>query len=110
MPPLEDGEIRRKLCLAFEERTSNGVLWKKVPDEWVRKNLDVTPDGLATLIYEYLTSGGKVQQVKEDRDGFRQYGFHFDFLIPVGSRTIYVETVLREAKMGPVVIIVNAHY
>jgi hypothetical protein len=46
MPPLEDAEIRAKLCEAFRYRTSEGVVWKRTASEWILKNLESSPDCL----------------------------------------------------------------
>jgi hypothetical protein len=110
MPPLEDAEIGAKLCDAFKDRTSGGVEWKPLASEWIRKNLEATPDEVGDLLYEHLVKGGKVQQVKEDRPEYRHREYHYDFVIIVESKNVYVETVLTEKRMGPVVTIVNTHW
>jgi hypothetical protein len=110
MPRLTDCEVRKKIRIAFRERTSNGVQWKQVAAEWVRKNLGITTQALDTLIHEHLEKGGGVQQVKETRSEYRHWQYHYDFHIPLHSKTVYVETVLADRKMGPVVTVVSAHF
>jgi hypothetical protein len=110
MPALTDTEIRKRLCTAFEDRTSGGVSWKKVPAEWVRKNLaGLTTQAVDTLIHQHLVNGGKVQQVEETRDEYRHHDFHYDFEILICGKMVYAETVLAEHRMGPVVTIVSVH-
>ena len=74
MPPLRDLEIIAKFCVAFEERTSGGVSWKRVAAEWVRKNLDgSTTHAVDDVIHEHLANSGDIEQVAEIRE---EYRFH----------------------------------
>ena len=109
MPPLRDAAILSQLRLAFKERTSDGVRWKPLPVEWVRKNLGCTQRAIDDLLYEHIDSGGEIDQVVEDRDGYRHHGYHYDFRICVSERRVYVETILYQGRMGPIVTIVNVH-
>ena len=111
MPPLRDPEIIAKFALAFEDRTSGGVQWKRVPAEWVRKNFDGwSTKAVDDLLHEHLACGGQVDQVEEAREEYRQlHQYHYDFRIPILGRQIYVETVLTEANMGPIVTVVSIH-
>ena len=111
MPPLRDAEVIGKFRLAFEERSSGGVLWKRLPAEWVRKNLDgCTQQSIDRLLHKHITEGGEIDQVCETREDYRHlHEHHFDFRITVSGRRIYVETVLAEGKMGPTVTVVNIH-
>lgn len=111
MPPLRDAETIAKFRLAFAERNSGGVLWKRHAAEWVRKNLDgcntLTVD---SLIYDHLVHCGEIDEVKETREEYRHlYKCHYDFRISILASLIYVETVLSEGRMGPTVTVVNIH-
>ncbi len=110
MPQLDDAETIRKLRLAVEEWNSGGVLWKQLAAEWVRRNLEsVTQQAVNELILQHIASSGRIDQVKETREEYLHFEFHYDFRIPVLDRTVYIETTLTEHAMGPVVTIVNIH-
>ena len=111
MPPLRDAETIAKFRLAFEERNSGGVLWKKLAAHWVRKNLDgcnrFTVD---SLIYNHIVDCGEIDEVQETREDYRHlHKCHYDFRISIRARRIYIETVLSEGRMGPTVTVVNIH-
>jgi hypothetical protein len=110
MPQLDDAEIIRKLWLAFEEWNSGGVLWKQLAAEWVRRNLEyVTQQAINERILQHIVSNGRIDQVNETREEYLHFEFHYDVRIPILDRTIYIEMVLTEHEMGPVVTVVNVH-
>jgi len=109
MPPLNDAVIRAKICEALKYRTSGGVEWKQTASEWILKNLELSPHEVGDLLYDYVENGGNIQEVKEEREGYRYCKYHFDFVVIAESKKVYVETILVERKMGPVVVVVNAH-
>jgi hypothetical protein len=112
MPPLRDAEIIDKFRLALEERNSGGARWKPLPTGWVRKNLEGYTARLVNgLLFGHIAGGGTIDQVEETREDYRHlHKYHYDFRILVLDKLVYVETVLDESKMGPVVTIVNIHY
>ena len=106
---MDDNTIG-KLRLAFEESSSGGVRWKRLAAEWVRANLEAfTQQAVNDLILEHIEASGEIDQVAETREEYRHYEYHYDFRIRILDRKIYVETLLQEEKMGPVVTIVNIH-
>jgi hypothetical protein len=112
MPPLRDIEIIKKFRVAFEEHNSGGVYWKRVPTDWIRKNLDgYTPQAVNGLIQDHIAEGGDIIQIVERREEYcHLHKFHYDFeKIPILGRLIYIETVLSDSKMGPVVTVVSVH-
>lgn len=110
MTPLGYAEIVDKFLTAFKEWSSGGVSWKRVPAEWVRKNLDnVTPEAINNLLLEHIAHGKEINQVEETREEYRHHQYHYDFIICVCGRRIYVETTLVDHKMGPIVTVVNVH-
>jgi hypothetical protein len=111
MPPLRDADTVAKFRISFEERTSGGVSWKRVPAEWVRKNLDgLTQEAINCLMQKHIEDGLEIDQVVETREAYRdRYQFHYDFRIVISGRLIYIETVLDETKMGPIVAVVSVH-
>ncbi len=111
MPPLRDNEIVTKFLTAFKEWNSGGVRWKQIPAaEWVSKNLtNVTQAAINDLLLDHIVRGMEIKQVAETRKGYRHHRYHYDFIISVRDRRIYVETLLVDHKMGPVVTVVNVH-
>ena len=108
MPPLDDEEIAAKLRLAFEESGSGCVQWKRLAAEWARRNLEgITQQAVNELILRHIASNGRIDQVVETREEYRHHAYHYDFRIPILERIIYIETVLSEQRMGPVVTIAN---
>jgi hypothetical protein len=114
MAPLIDPRLLATFLGALKEWNCAGVIqWKPLASEWVRKNLDgCTPKGVGRLMYEYVNSGGEIDQVVETREDYRnRYPYHYDFRIPIAGRLIYVETCFDETdRMGPIVFVVNIHY
>ena len=104
-------ETVAKFRLAFEERNSGGVLWKRPPAEWVLKNFDgCNTHTVDSLIHQHLVDCGEIDQVTETREDYRHLDqYHYDFRISILGRRIYVETVLGESSMGPVVTVVSVH-
>ena len=97
--------------LAFDEWHSGGVIWKRVPSEWVSENLDgCTPDGIVYIIQEHIATDGEIDRAEDTRNEFRHlHPYHYDFRISICGRFIYVETLLDETRMGPRVTIVSIH-
>jgi hypothetical protein len=112
MPPLRDAEVVDKIRIAFEDRNSDGVRWKLIPaQEWLRKNLEeCTVREVNDLIYKHILDGGTIYVAEENREGLRHDRFHYDFHITILGHPIYVETTMQDARMGPVVTVVNIHY
>jgi hypothetical protein len=111
MPPLRENGTIARLRLAFKERNSGGVSWKKLPAEWIRKNLNgYSQEAINCLIEEHMAIGRAIDQVPESREDYRdRFQYHYDFRIAISGRLIYVETVLIETRMGPIVTVVNIH-
>lgn len=87
------------------------VRWKKVPAEWVSKNLDgQTQRSIAQAMLDYVDAGGEIDQTRETRPEYSsQFEFHYDFRFRIDGIDIYIETVLVETKTGPEIIIVSFH-
>ena len=80
MPPLRDEAIIARFRLAFVERTSGGVQWKRVPTEWVLKNLECQPKAIDELLRAHIDKGEPIKQVQEKHDGHRDcHQYHYDF-------------------------------
>lgn len=77
--------------------------------EWLRKNLgNCTQKAINKAMYDHVNSGGEIDQVKENYEGYRAtHPYHYDFRITVNGHRLYVETVFDDTKMGPTITIVN---
>jgi hypothetical protein len=112
MAPLTDRSVLAKLLEALSEWDCDGFIqWKRLPAEWLRKNLKGwTPKGIGRLMHEHVAGGGEIDQVKETREEYRHlHQYHYDFRIPVAGQIIYIETRLDDTKMGPTILVVNMH-
>jgi hypothetical protein len=110
--PLSDQNQIAKLLEALKEWNCDGfVQWKRLPTEWLRKNLEgYSQKSVGRLMYEYLRDGGEVDAVAETREEYRNlYAYHYDFRIQIGHRFLYIETRFDETRMGPTVYVVNLH-
>jgi hypothetical protein len=102
--------MRSSASCGSQEASSGGVQWKRLAADWMRKNLEnLSQQALNELILDHISSGGQVDQVEETREEYLHCQHHYDFRMPILGRAVYVETVLTEQKMGPVVTIVNIH-
>ncbi len=112
MPPLKDRKLVERILEALKEWNCDGFIqWKRLPVEWLRKNLEGhDPKSIGSLMYEHVANGGEIDQVVETREDYRNlYPYHYDFRIPIAGRLIYIETRFDEEKMGPTVYVVNIH-
>ena len=112
MAPLTDPILLDHFRHALREWRCDGfVVWKPVAAEWIRNNLEGhTPESIARLMHQYVEGGGKIDQIRERRDGWEDCNqFHFDFRPNLAGRRLYVETTLRVTVTGPVVRVVSIH-
>jgi hypothetical protein len=111
MPPLTNPEIIDKFRDAFVYASSGGVAWKTVPAaEWVRKNLPgVTQRAIENLLLAHVNAGKKINEVIEKREEWLHDCYHYDFIISVNGKQIYVETTIADTKSGAIVTVVNVH-
>lgn len=113
MAPLQDPEVFAVIQHALQEgvRFSGYVTWKPRAAEWVRQNVpNLTLQGMAERLLEYVESGGEIDQVRETRDEWSEFKFHYDLRVPFGDRRLYVETVLlSEDPDDPEIQVVNVH-
>jgi len=114
MPPLSDKVTIDKLLLAYDERSSGGVQWKPKPaSEWLRRELEgYSEPEINDLVYDHILNGGKILVAAESREEFLHCKCHYDFHIslPDSSKILYIETTLMDARMGPLVTVVNVHW
>ena len=96
MPPLGDqDELERyKAVLVEAVRFGNLVQWKLRASAWVARDLsNHTQKSIVELMYECR---GEVRQKSETRSEYRdRYPFHYDFVIPIGRLSVFIETVFE---------------
>ncbi len=117
MAPLTDGE-----CFdAYVDALSNWSFDEYVCFElnetgykWLRTELDgITTKELSRLMFEYVESGGEIDQVPETRPEWRDHDFHYDLRFSIQGKAIYVETRLHFEPPfkpdEPSISVVNVH-
>ncbi len=117
MAPLTDPTLLTayKNSLENDRRFDGYVEWTEVAQSWVGRELDgVTPDGVIDLIYDYVISGGQIDQVRERRPEWYQHEYHYDLRIEMDGRKLYVETRLMFEDPSdpddPRILVANVHY
>jgi len=111
MPPLQDPEILKKIRERLELRhIEREIIWKDVPRQWINQHLDgATIREMNDRLFEFVQAGGTIKHVVETR-GFEEPA-HFDFVIDVDDRAVYIETVLDEhPSRDPILVVVSAHW
>ncbi len=113
MAPLSDPRILAAFKRALEEglRFAGYVTWRPRAQEWVRTELpNMTLKGIAELMYQHVDSGGEIDQVREAREQWLDFQFHYDLRLTIAGRRIYVETVLLSEDPSDLEIqVVNIH-
>ncbi len=113
MAPLTDPHLLAAIRQAFVEnrRFVGYVTWKPRAQEWVRREFaNHTARAIADIINDYITSGGTIDQIRETREEWLEYSYHYDVRLEIMERRIYVEMLLlREEPADPHVEIVSIH-
>jgi len=116
MAPLTDPILLQAYKNALANHRFEGyVIWTEVALCWVRRELDGdTSNSIAALMYEFVASGGEIDQVVETRPEWRHlYDFHYDLRFSIHGREVYIETRLDFDDPGdpddPVVLVANIH-
>ncbi len=62
-------------------------------------------------MYQHVESGAKINQAKESRELWLEQDFHFDFVIELEGREVYVETIIVSDEPGDCELqVVNVHF
>lgn len=74
----------------------------------------LTLRGLSHFLWQFIENGGRPDEVKETRDEYLYYEFHYDFriVLPGSRRLTYIETIMEMTSSDPqdsMVIIVSVH-
>jgi hypothetical protein len=82
---------------------------------WVRRELgNITLKEIGRLMFEYVGSGGEIDEVRETRPEWSdQYEFHYDLRFAIQEIPIYLETRLHHREPffpdESWVVVVNIH-
>lgn len=110
-----DPETRRKFVDALSEWNigNGGIRWDDLPAEWLNVNLPgLSQRYVGNLMYDFVMSGGKVDQTKETRERWKElHDFHYDLRMEIDGCRVYIETRLIEDSRisDPYVHVVNMH-
>jgi hypothetical protein len=115
MAPLSDPVLLAAYKNALANYRYEGyVRWSEVAQNWVRKELGgYTVRAIAQRMCEYVSYGGGIDQVQENRPEWCHYRYHFDLRFKLGDRRLYVETRLEFRDPSdpddPVILVANVH-
>ena len=59
---------------------------------FVRQILGITEKDLGRLMYEHVAAGGEIDEVKETRPEWPEYKFHYDLVLTIRNKLVYIET------------------
>ena len=63
---------------------------------WIKTELDgISTREIARLIFEYVSSGGEIDEQLETRPEWSDYEFHHDFRFTIQDKPVYIETRLH---------------
>jgi hypothetical protein len=98
MPPLTDPNILAQFRAVLAEWAVTGYITARdVPLEWIATNLGgMTLKDVARAMHIHLQAGGVIDQVPERRPEWNMWPFHYDFRLHLGTRFVYIETILQD--------------
>ncbi len=112
MPRLTDPVILAQFRTVLANWNFTGyVTAKDSALDWIKANLvGLTIKNLANAMNFHLAAGGSIDQVRENREEWSNWPFHYDFRIPLGGRHVYIETILQDDDPNdPTIHIVSIH-
>jgi hypothetical protein len=117
VPPLTDPDR----LAAYKDALANWNVTDYVQFElteqaqrWIERELGyIKYREIGRLMYEYVASGGPIDEVRETRPEWADYEFHYDLRFTIHDKPVYIETRLHWRH--PVVpdeswiLVVNVH-
>lgn len=82
---------------------------------WIERNLgSLQHREIKRLMYEYVTAGGEIDEVRENREGWKElHEFHYDLRFTIQGIPVYIETRLIYRPPfkhdQPEIMVVNVH-
>jgi hypothetical protein len=98
MARLTDPGVLAKFQHALSQwRFTGYVTWKAVARQWVEQNLEgLTTRSVGEEMFRFFAAGGEIDRIRETRPEWSEHRFHYDFRLDIGSRPLYIETILVE--------------
>ncbi len=81
---------------------------------WIKRELgNITLKDIGRLMYEYVESGGEIDEVRETRTEWQDFEFHYDLRFTIDDKRVYIESRLFHqcpiVKDESTVLVVNIH-
>ena len=92
-----------------------GCIYFKIPERAARflRKLGIKERELKQLMYEYVTAGGEIDEVREVYEEYKEHEFHHDLRFRINDKPIYIETRLIYRPpfepLNPEIMVVNVH-
>ena len=112
MPILTDPSVVAQFRAVLANWKYTGyVTAKDLALDWIANNLvGLTLKDIAHALFAHLVGSGTIDCVPESRPEWKMFPFHYDFRLPLGSRFVYIETVLiDDDPTDPTIHIVSIH-
>lgn len=112
MPPLTDPAILAMFHKVLAEwRCTGYVTAKETAVDWIADHLGgLSLQDVVRALHDFIRNGGVIDQQPERRPEWNHWPYHYDFRLTVGSRRLYVETILQDDDpKDPTVHIVSIH-
>lgn len=117
MPPLTDPTRLVAYKDALRNWRVSGYIEFHLSTEahrWIRRELDgIDLNGIRRLMFEFVESGGEIDEVKETRPEWAEHEYHYDLRLTIQNKVVYIESRLYYRE--PVVpdeswiLVVNIH-
>jgi hypothetical protein len=113
MAALTDPQILTMFHAVLKEWNCTGYITaKEIVLEWMAQELPgLRLRDIAKLMHDHVVgAGGTIDQVRERRPEYNDRDYHYDFRVMIGSRRIYIETILvDDDPSDPTIHIVSMH-
>jgi len=112
MPTLTDPTILAQIRGVLANWNVTGyVEWRALPLHWLARHLHpFRPHEIAKAMWEYVRTGGSIDQVRETRPEWNDHDYHYDFRLAIGGRLLYLETRLNDDDPNDLILeVVNIH-
>jgi len=115
MAQLTDPIILQCYLKAFANwRFTNYIRFTRLADEWLRSEIgNYTQKAFAEMLFDFLNTGGEIDQVVERRPEWSMHEYHYDLRPVLDGRRLYVETRLIYSNPddpdNPRILIANIH-
>ena len=117
MAPLTDLTRLEAYKDALSNWSFDGYIQFELTDtayKWVRRELNnIALKEIGRLMHEYVEAGGDIDEVRETRPEWSDYGFHYDLRFAIQRTPVYIESRLHyQVPLTPdqsTILVVNIH-